>query len=87
MLTVRMRPSLVNPPLIGCLGAALLLFPLSLLLLPSAALPHMTAVLQGRPASFPSLEVACDWAVSSGTCKNKEMAGVSLPAQLTQVRY
>lgn len=52
----------------------------------SAALPHMTAVLQGRPPSFPSLEVACDWAVRTGTCKNREMAGVSLPSQLRQVR-
>lgn len=50
-----------------------------------AALPHMTAVLQARPPSFPSLEVACDWAVRSSTCKNREMAGVSLPSQLKQV--
>lgn len=50
-----------------------------------AALPHMAAVLAARPPGFPSLEVACDWAVRTATCKNREMAGVSLPAQLKQV--
>jgi hypothetical protein len=50
-----------------------------------AALPHMTAVLAARPPGFPSLEVACDWAVRTATCKNQEMAGVSLPSQLKPV--
>eukprot|EP00775_Hariotina_reticulata_P011607 gene11607-11751_t len=49
-----------------------------------AALPHMMGVLNSRPALFISLEAACSWAVCSGTCKNKEMAGVSLPSQLQQ---
>lgn len=49
-----------------------------------AALPHMAAVLAARPPGFPSLEAACDWAVRTGTCKNREMAGVSLPSQLVQ---
>jgi hypothetical protein len=51
----------------------------------AAALPHMMGVLNSRPALFTSLEAACSWAVRSGTCKNKEMAGVSFPSQLQQV--
>jgi len=76
-----MLPTMPSCPLLPC-PALLCLPPVWL----SAALPHMTAVLQGRPPSFPSLEVACDWAVRTGTCKNREMAGVSLPSQLRQVR-
>eukprot|EP00879_Flechtneria_rotunda_P005408 GHRR01005699.1.p1 GENE.GHRR01005699.1~~GHRR01005699.1.p1 ORF type:complete len:437 (+),score=84.88 GHRR01005699.1:148-1311(+) len=49
-----------------------------------AALPHMMNVLRARPSMFQSMHAALDWAVCSGTCKNKEMAGVSLPSQLTQ---
>ncbi|KAF8069435.1 protein phosphatase methylesterase 1 [Scenedesmus sp. PABB004] len=47
-----------------------------------AALPHMMGVLHSRPAAFPSMQAALEWAVRSGTCKNREMAGVSLPSQL-----
>lgn len=50
----------------------------------SAALPHMMGVLHSRPALFQSLQVAVDWAVRSGMCKNREMAGVSLVSQLVQ---
>jgi hypothetical protein len=45
----------------------------------------MQAVLAARPASFPSLQAACEWALRSGTCKSKAAAGVSLPSQLVQV--
>eukprot|EP00879_Flechtneria_rotunda_P013479 GHRR01014073.1.p2 GENE.GHRR01014073.1~~GHRR01014073.1.p2 ORF type:complete len:169 (+),score=36.07 GHRR01014073.1:1978-2484(+) len=44
----------------------------------------MMNVLRARPSMFQSMHAALDWAVCSGTCKNKEMAGVSLPSQLTQ---
>lgn len=49
---------------------------------PPAALPNMMGVLHSRPAIFQSLQAAVDWAVRSGMCKNKEMAGVSLVSQL-----
>eukprot|EP00878_Enallax_costatus_P031810 GHUV01034858.1.p1 GENE.GHUV01034858.1~~GHUV01034858.1.p1 ORF type:complete len:208 (+),score=45.64 GHUV01034858.1:90-626(+) len=49
-----------------------------------AALPHMMGVLHSRPVMFQSLQAAVDWAVRSGMCKNREMAGVSLVSQLVQ---
>ncbi|KAF6248317.1 Alpha/Beta hydrolase protein [Scenedesmus sp. NREL 46B-D3] len=49
-----------------------------------AALPHMMGVLSSRPAMFQSVQAAADWAVRSGVCKNRELAGVSLPSQLKQ---
>ncbi|BDA49543.1 Protein phosphatase methylesterase 1 [Coccomyxa sp. Obi] len=47
-----------------------------------ASLPHMSAILSNRPPSFPSLQVAFEWARHSGTCKNSEAATVSLPSML-----
>jgi len=48
-----------------------------------AALPAMMGILERRPPEFTSLEVAFEWALASGTTKNPEAAGVSLPSQLT----
>lgn len=45
----------------------------------------MMGVLHSRPVMFQSLQAAVDWAVRSGVCKNREMAGVSLVAQLVRV--
>jgi hypothetical protein len=47
----------------------------------------MMGVLNSRPAMFQSVQAAAEWAVRSGICKNKELAGLSLPSQLTQVRH
>ncbi|WIA30381.1 hypothetical protein OEZ86_000467 [Tetradesmus obliquus] len=49
-----------------------------------AALPHMMGVLNSRPAMFQSVQAAAEWAVRSGICKNRELAGLSLPSQLQQ---
>jgi hypothetical protein len=50
----------------------------------AAALPHMLSVVRSRPAFFPSMPAALEWAVRSGACKCAEMAGVSLPSQLVE---
>jgi hypothetical protein len=62
-------------PRAGCTGTTL----------PAAALPHMMGVLNSRPAMFQSVQAAAEWAVRSGICKNRELAGLSLPSQLKQV--
>jgi hypothetical protein len=61
------------PAMLACLSCA------------AAALPHMMGVLNSRPAMFQSVQAAAEWAVRSGICKNKELAGLSLPSQLKQV--
>ena len=45
----------------------------------------MMGVLNSRPAMFQSVQAAAEWAVRSGICKNRELAGLSLPSQLQQV--
>ena len=46
------------------------------------SLPHMIELLQNRPTSFPSLEIAIRWSVRSKLVRNLESAKVSIPAQL-----
>ncbi len=41
-----------------------------------ASLPHMSAILSNRPPSFPSLQVAFEWARHSGKCT---MSGAKFP--------
>jgi hypothetical protein len=53
---------------------------------PTAALPHMGAILRARPQRFASPKAAADWAVRSGTCKRPEAAGVSFPSQVPRGR-
>mmetsp|Transcript_35023 Transcript_35023/g.99272 ORF Transcript_35023/g.99272 Transcript_35023/m.99272 type:complete len:381 (-) Transcript_35023:206-1348(-) len=48
-----------------------------------AALPAMMGILERRPKEFTTLDVAFEWALSSGTTRNPEAASVSLPSQLT----
>eukprot|EP00667_Euglena_gracilis_P016471 EG_transcript_17245 len=48
------------------------------------SLPHMTAFLDRRPSSFPSLKRAVDWATTQGGMRNAESARISMPAQLVQ---
>lgn len=47
-----------------------------------AALSNMQMVLSKRPTSFPSIEAAVMWGVSSGNIRNLDSARVSLPSQV-----
>lgn len=46
------------------------------------ALSHMKQVISGRPKSFRSIEEATEWAVRSGTVRNKQSAQISIASQL-----
>uniref|UniRef100_A0A061R2D0 Protein phosphatase methylesterase 1 n=1 Tax=Tetraselmis sp. GSL018 TaxID=582737 RepID=A0A061R2D0_9CHLO len=48
-----------------------------------AALPAMMGILRQRPPEFTALDVAFEWALTSGVTRNPEAASVSLPSQLT----
>lgn len=49
------------------------------------ALAHMNTILASRPKTFPSLDSAIDWAVSTRQIRNRKSAEISIPSQIFQV--
>jgi protein phosphatase methylesterase 1 len=48
------------------------------------SLKHAIGVLRRRPAGFPSLDAAANWALSTGACRDVRSAHVSLPSMLVE---
>ena len=48
------------------------------------SLSTMTSILQQRPSGFVSLEEAIEWALRSGTSRNRSSACISIPGMLIQ---
>jgi pimeloyl-ACP methyl ester carboxylesterase len=46
------------------------------------SLVHMSSILKKRPKKFQSEQEAIDWALATGTVRNKKSAQISVPTQL-----